>query len=166
MANLKYTLSLRLQQIFDKMLPGFDVWDVCCDHGYLGQNAYFSGSFKEIHFVDQAEHLIESLRHRLQHRPGFFFHPIGAELLQQPVLGNLVIAGVGAELILKIIRELKASQHLQARRLVLGPHKDEAHLQAWLVDIGLDQIYRFTEEVQVTERGRVRRIFVYDLISS
>lgn len=33
-------LSNRLKLIFDQLLPGHAVWDICCDHGYLGSHAY------------------------------------------------------------------------------------------------------------------------------
>lgn len=59
-------LSRRMQYVYDHLLTGSPVWDFCCDHGYLGLNAYSSGDFPQIHFVDQVPHIIEKLESRFR----------------------------------------------------------------------------------------------------
>jgi tRNA (adenine22-N1)-methyltransferase len=163
MANFKSSLSPRLQHIFDRLVPGVDVWDLCCDHGYLGQKALHSGRFARIHFVDQAGHLIEALRHRLIAVSGVSFHGLPAQELSEALTGNVVAAGVGAELICKILGAQSTRGTLQARRLLLGPHKDAEKLQEWLCqDLVFSRDYRFLAKSGVEERGRLREIFIYE----
>ncbi len=162
MANFTRTLSPRLQLIFDQLLPGRDVWDLCCDHGLVGLKAAASEDFCEVHFVDQAAHLVEALRRFQPFLPQAYFHPFSAQELTEPLCGNVVATGVGAELISKIVRSLLLDGRLQADRLILGPHKDEEKLQEWLCqDLVFSESYSLLQICAVRERGRLREIFVF-----
>jgi tRNA (adenine22-N1)-methyltransferase len=59
--NQELKLTPRLQTIFNSLMLGKPVWDLCCDHGYLGLRCYLSKQFPEVHFVDQVEEIITSL---------------------------------------------------------------------------------------------------------
>lgn len=162
MANFQRALSPRLQLLFDQLLPGLDVWDLCCDHGYLGLKAHAAGVFRRIHFVDSARHLIESLQKRFGRHEGLYFHSLPAEKLGEKLQGNVIAAGVGAELICRILHELTASGVLAAERLVLGPHKDAEKLQEWLgQDCVFSASYSLLAVREVFEKGRRREVFVF-----
>ena len=150
--------------IYDQLEPGKPVWDVCCDHGHIGLWAQVSGLFPEVHFVDQAAHLVEKLEalflERLGPGPweGVGFHGVAAENLHVPVTGNLVIAGVGGITAREIIEGLHEDGCLQASRLILAPHGDEE----WLKESDcLIKNYALHSVHSVVEKRRERSIFVY-----
>jgi tRNA (adenine22-N1)-methyltransferase len=167
MPNLKRTLSTRLSFVFSKLLPGEAVWDICCDHGYLGIKAHSSGLFSHVHFVDQVKHLIEPLRELFGETAGASFYALPAQDLPVTLRGNVVIAGVGAELICKIMRAQVEKQILQPARLILVPHKDEEKMQGWLgQDLVFSAQFRLIEKGQVEERGRLRDVFIYEPVGA
>lgn len=151
-------LSTRLQFVYEKLEIGHDVWDLCCDHGYLGIVALKSQKFGHIHFVDQAVHLVEALKARWAQESFARFHAMPAQKLEAPLTGNVVIAGVGGQTISEILGGLKNKGNLKARRLILVPHKDESQLEIWLqenlTEFNLDQ------RLSVKEGPRVRQVFV------
>ncbi|UXR64795.1 class I SAM-dependent methyltransferase [Bdellovibrio bacteriovorus] len=166
-----FKLSRRMQLIFDHLLPGKPVWDFCCDHGYLGLNAYESGLFSEVHFVDQVPHIVEQLEVRFQAE--YFrddaltqagFHSRPGEDLQQPVSGTVVIAGVGAHTILKIVQSLTENGLLSADRLILGPQRDEQMLSDLLQKVLPNTFKTDCEMLSVEERGRNRKLLIFDKI--
>ncbi len=176
-------LSTRLQFIYEQLEPGFDVWDLCCDHGYLGIVAFKSKKFQQVHFVDQAAHLVEALRARWATEADTHFYPCTAEAIDVPLTGNVVIAGVGGQKITEILLGLQSKGHLKARRLVLVPHKDEEAFEHWLelwVGQWIEQPtehstesrlqdsfvgFRLDQRLSVKEGPRVRRVFVLNSIN-
>ncbi|MEN0059032.1 MAG: SAM-dependent methyltransferase [Bdellovibrio sp.] len=164
-----YKLSLRMQLIYDHLLPEHPVWDFCCDHGYMGLNAYASECFSEVHFVDQVPSIISRLQSRFHkeyyqpHHPtqAYFYAQKGEEILS-PICGTLVIAGVGALNIYKILCELHQRGVLQTQRMILGPQRDEKKLH----DLLREKLFSTKQwklyEHQVMERGRVRKLLILD----
>jgi tRNA (adenine22-N1)-methyltransferase len=153
--------------IYDQLQPGLPVWDVCCDHGHVGLWAYVSKQFPEIHFVDQAAHLVKRLEELYQQRlgpgpwQGANFHPVAGQQVAQAVTGNLVIAGVGGITVREIIEGLDKNGKLCASRLVLSPHGDENFLQE---SPALVKNYAMHSKECVQEKTRERPIFVYSKI--
>lgn len=162
-----FKLSPRLQLIYDQLIPGNPVWDFCCDHGYMGLNAYMSGHFPSVHFVDQVRHIIEQLEKRFQedhfqeeHSTQAFFLPLAGEEILTPVEGNVVIAGVGAFTVEKILRAISARGLLRAKRLILCPQGGAEKLFLKLREIP-EFDYEFSnEDCKIDERGRVRKILI------
>lgn len=158
-----------MQLIFDHLIPGEPVWDFCCDHGYMGLNAYESGLFPEVHFVDQVEHIIEKLRarflaeyHRENSGTQAHFHSVPGEEIAMPLRGSLVVAGVGAFTIFCILESLHRRRLLQARRLILCPQRDEHKLRGQIAQINDFGYEVCNEHYQITERGRVRKLLIFD----
>ncbi|MGZ3768309.1 MAG: SAM-dependent methyltransferase [Bdellovibrio sp.] len=164
-------LSRRMQLIFDLLLPDKPVWDFCCDHGYMGLNAYESGRFSEIFFVDKVPHIIEQLRSRflkeyftVEHKTKTYFLADPGEEILRPLYGTMIVAGVGAHTIYKIVESLHQKNILHADRLILGPQKDEEKLQKMLMRLS-EFNYKTSEKlVEVVERGRSRRLLIFDKI--
>jgi tRNA (adenine22-N1)-methyltransferase len=154
-------LSARLQQIYDLLLPGKDVWDLCCDHGYLGIVAHKSRRFSRIHFVDRASHLVESLRLRWQLEQNMFFYPQPVEDLEPVLEGNVVLAGVGGLAMLSILERLERRGRLGAQRIILAPQRDETRLKDGLQSQW--PRYNLDQSLMVQEGPRVRQIFVLNL---
>lgn len=165
---LKTKLSPRLQCFFEQLLPGEDVWDLFCDHGYLGLAALEAGIFKRVYFVDRANHLIQSLQQQLaSFRPESTGDCLAmpAESIAQVVSGTVVMAGIGGMNMLKILKALLLKSNFQPQRLVLSPQRDEElvarALSQGLIpeapDIGLVQV------LHIQEGPRVRKVFVLNL---
>lgn len=166
-------LSRRMQFIFDHLLPDQPVWDLCCDHGYMGLNAYESGRFPVVHFVDQVPEIINKLENRFDAE---YFNPesawqarfwsCSAESLSE-LNGTVIIAGVGAHVILRILKGIAAKKGLITARFILGPQRDEALLVDQLNQWGEFQSnysIRFFCEIQ--EGQRMRKLYVFDRILS
>lgn len=158
------TLSPKLQIIYDHLLPGEDVWDLCCDHGLLGRAALEAGGFDNVYFVDRVPHIIEKLKTRIQpldlaRKARFLAAP--AEELQQPLTGTVVIAGVGAYTAFAILKTLWQKNLLHARRLVLSPQRDDEKLFAWLEDFGEDFSHRYQLKSKQDIREGRRSLWVY-----
>ena len=95
-------LSTRLQIIYDRILPGHPLWDIGCDHGYVGLRAFSSGLCSEVHLVDRALPAIDHLRDQIAERwpngsgKGLRIWHSDAEHDVLPVAhGTVVMAGMG-----------------------------------------------------------------------
>ncbi|KYG67544.1 SAM-dependent methyltransferase [Bdellovibrio bacteriovorus] len=158
-----------MQLIYDQLIPGNPVWDFCCDHGYMGLNAYESGEFPSIHFVDQVRHIIEQLERRFEqehyikdHSAQAFFLPLAGEDLLTPVEGNVVIAGVGAFTIERILRSISSRGLLRAKKLILCPQGRAEKLLQSLPEIPDFDYEIGNEDCQIDERGRIRKLLIFN----
>src|SRR6218665_312292 len=112
-------LSIRLQLVYDHLLPDQDVWDFCCDHGYLGGAAYKSESFKDVYFVDPVTSIMDNLKNRFQtfvykaeNKSNAHFLVQKGESVSQVVQGNVCIVGVGGLMICDILKSLAENKLL------------------------------------------------------
>lgn len=158
-------LSPRLKMLSDFLIEGSDVWDLCCDHGYLGEAALESGLFPRVHFVDRVPDIIERLRSRLNDRLDVskhaVFYSVDAGEISEPLEGTVVLAGVGADRIRQIIGDLLRRQLLHAKRILICPQtKEESVGERYAFEIGLSdwKVSRY----EVMEGSRRRVIFVWD----
>lgn len=162
-------LSARLFTIYHHLLEDQDVWDFCCDHGYLGTAAYQSQKFKNIYFVDPVASIMESLKERFfkfifdsnRLSAAHFLQQTG-QSLQILVEGTACIAGVGGHVIFDILLSLANNHVLKANRLILGPHRDADKLLSWLSQNTIFTNYRLSLQKEITEDGRTHTFFIYD----
>jgi len=161
-------LSARLSAALENSKTGLPLWDICCDHGQLGLQALQNGNFSEVHFVDQVPHIIQKLENLVRRKqtsetPESYFYTQPAENLSRSVSGSVCILGVGGQKIEKILREWDIRGQLQAERLILSPHKDVE----WLKIEILPNIknYKLQKQIDLSERGRLRSLFILDRIS-
>jgi tRNA (adenine22-N1)-methyltransferase len=158
-------LSERLQKASHFILPDLDVWDICCDHGYLGLQAYQSQKFKNIYFVDPVPSIINRLQknfvsyfYQESSLSKAFFLTEKAQDLNQDIEGTICILGVGGGLIENILQAFQLKNILKARRVVLSPHKDIEHFLIFMETLPFVK----TLQVEIVERGRSRQIFIFD----
>lgn len=157
------SLSPRLQTMVDQLKAPFEVWDLCCDHGLVGQVAYSMGCFQKIFFVDKVPHIMNWLEQDFLDRFGFKKRPAKVKFMAEdatdmrlPGVGaNIVIGGVGAFLINRILERIALGPRL---RLVLAPNKNP-HL---VKDKALSQGFILVKEILVLEEGRERWVLVFD----
>jgi tRNA (adenine22-N1)-methyltransferase len=165
-----YRLSERLQIVFNNLNPGQDVWDFCCDHGYLGGAAYKSQNYSDVYFVDQVDSIMNHLKTRFEKfvydensKSRAYFLCQSCENISRPVTGSVSITGVGGLTIFEILNALNKNHFLKAKRLILGPHRDNEKLLKFIAeDVALNK-YTLTKQLMVTEGTRERLIYVFDL---
>lgn len=150
-------LSPRLQAILELGVDGSDFWDICCDHGYLGEAALASGRFHKVHFVDQVPHIIERLRSRLAEESSI--HLCAAECLHVELTGTLVVAGVGGHNIIKMLGNWSERGLLRAERLLLNPLTHIRELRSYLPNL---VEYKEVNSILVREREREREILILE----
>lgn len=164
-------LSRRMQLIYDQLLPGEPVWDFCCDHGYMGLNAYESGVFPQVYFVDQVPEIIERLRTRFTQE--YFkkdfsseahFLSIPGEHVNTPLTGTVVLAGVGAHTIQKILVSAQEKGLLQARRFILCPQNHEHKISSFFLEKHAESYRLCNEHYETMEKGRIRKLLIFDKI--
>lgn len=153
MSRPLFKLEPRLLLCAELMSPSLPLWDVGTDHGYLPIWLIKSGRLNEAYASDLRESPLLSakknaLRYGVAEKIKFFkaeglsgFHP------QEPM--NIVIAGMGGETILSILRgapDLAEFPH----HLVLGPMSSADSLRRGLSSLGLYII----REQAVLDNGR------------
>jgi tRNA (adenine22-N1)-methyltransferase len=161
----KPKFSQRMRILVSYCLAEQEVWDLCCDHGFIGLYAHTLGKFKHIHFVDKQKHIIERLKALLakaevntQHMS---FHSGDAGHIDQFMEGSLILAGVGGSLGCKIIESLVIKNSLNAKRIIFSPHS-QADISCQKL-ISLESFpYHLTHTDELEESGRLRKLFIFD----
>lgn len=148
------SLSLRLQSLLDRCQGGLPLWDLCCDHGLLGLSALKSGRFSQVIFNDIVDHVLEPLRDKVGEDARVICAP--AEDIPEPLTGNIVLAGVGGERILKILLAHSDRGTLKAERIVTCPEKDAE----WFARQNLPG-YSLSDDTTIPHGPGVRRILVF-----
>jgi tRNA (adenine22-N1)-methyltransferase len=147
-----------LRKIYDNLLPNQPVWDLCCDHGLLGEAAIHTGISSEVHFVDQSIPVMETLRRQKQDLVGATFYLLNAAHLPGPVSGSVVISGVGSHTVIKILDNLK---WISSIRLLISSNNKPELLKEYFFRRGWDKY--ITEHTSVEENHRKRLFFRIDL---
>lgn len=164
--NLKTTP--RIQMLLESALVGSPIWDMCCDHGLLGLRALAREEFGEVHFVDQVPSIMKGLELKLQSLSSqgllnfYQLHCQKAESLSVPIEGSCIIAGVGGKTISIILSSLHEADLLYAKRLVLSAHSDEALMLSYFESDKFKKVYRMVEKKEVSDRLKIRSIYVLD----
>lgn len=158
---------MRLETIVKALGHPAECWDFCCDHGLVGRAVLLESSRTQVHFVDQVDELIASLRVRVEqeHTPEeqarAKFWTCDAGLIDQPVRGSVAIAGVGAYTIFGILESLITRGMFHADKVVLSPHKNEEWLFSSLSTVLPHDVWECEALFEVEERGRIRPIWVF-----
>ncbi len=163
-----HRLSERLNIAFRCLLPHKDVWDICCDHGYLATAAYKSNLFKNIYFVDQVSEIMKNLETRFnQYAFNFdikskaFFLQTDASKITTEINGTVCILGVGGLTIIHILKSLLTDERLKAERLILSPHRDEEKVVQFIKEFA--QTYKLNSIESVLENKKIRKLYIFDL---
>lgn len=164
-------LSERLTTVYENLLPEKDVWDICCDHGYLGKAAYKNANFTHVYFVDRVPEIIDRLKIKFQKSvfktdsavKATFICTDGQDL-NLNVTGTVCITGVGGSTVFKILDGLAKNNFLNADRLILGPHRDEINLLELIKNSSRLNKYRLKAEIKIIENNFKRSLFILDKI--
>ncbi len=167
----KPKLSPRMQIFLDQGIAGLPFWDICCDHGYIGIGALKSDKFSEVHFVDQVPHIMDRLEKLFLQSPHlkphyrYFFHRLPGEAIEVEIFGSFLVAGVGGATATSILKSLLERKNLKAHRLLISPHMDEKILLTFTTEKIFKVQYQFIEKIEIEEAGRVRPLYIFDLIA-
>lgn len=164
-------LSERLTSVYENLIPGKDVWDICCDHGYLGIAAYKNANFTHIYFVDRVPEIMDRLKIQFQKS---IFKPDSAvkatfictagQDIGTNVTGTVCITGVGGSAVFKILDGLAKNNYLNADRLILGPHRDEMNLLELIKNSARLNQYHLKSEIKIVENDYKRSLFILDKV--
>jgi tRNA (adenine22-N1)-methyltransferase len=159
-------LSARLQIFYDRILAGQPLWDIGCDHGYLGLHAHRNGLCGEVHLVDRSPTVLEKLRRQVEVRwpagpgEGLRIWQLDAEQEALPVVGGTVVmAGLGIGTVLRIMARSFAGKVPAGVRLVLAPTLREELLRLQLRAQG----WYLQHEELYSEAGHVRQLQVWEI---
>ncbi|WP_417882761.1 tRNA (adenine(22)-N(1))-methyltransferase [Vibrio rumoiensis] len=156
-------LSKRLQHI-ESIIPNHyqHIWDCCCDHGFLGAALLQRQAAPFIHFVDIVPELTSLVQTRLEQ---FFAHsasqwqvycqdvktlPLDKSAGKQLV----IIAGVGGDLMIEIIRTLYQQYSHLAIDYLLCPVYQQFNLRQTLVELNMS----LKQEHLIEDKGRFYEI--------
>ncbi len=162
-------LSRRMKCFIDNALKNEPLWDICCDHGYVGIKALETSQFTEVHFVDQIPHIMDRLETlikeywRIKPEHNYTLHAMSGEDIEVDIYGTMLIAGVGGLTIKTIISSLLKKDKLHARRLLLSPHTDEKTLIQLLDEVEFKNLYHLTDKILLPEGKRIKPLYIVDL---
>jgi tRNA (adenine22-N1)-methyltransferase len=173
-------LSDRLLTLADSVRPGFPLWDICCDHGYLGLWLFQKQKIPHLYLVDESVKVIETLLENLK-KETFYTSAVfqehsatlghkeqsiqvrlesGEKIPVNQLSGNIVIAGVGSYTVIHMLESWLSQGHtLQDNdRIIICAHKNVDHLRAWLHD----KPYHFHSELLIKEKTRFREVIILE----
>ena len=158
-------LSTRLQIIYDRILPGQPLWDIGCDHGYVGLQALGNGLCSEVHLVDRSPPAIAKLHDQVAERwsdgpaKGLRIWHSDAEHDLLPVArGTVVMAGVGNFTVLRIMARVFAGKVPTGVRLVVACTLKEELLRVQLGRLG----WCLQHEELYGEAGHMRQVLAWE----
>src|SRR6476661_2613415 len=124
--------SLRLTKLHSYHSTEENIWDIGCDHGYLGSSFKDSEIVKAIHLVDPSGPVIQNLKDSYISVPNLKIHHQEGQYLFIDSNSNLIfIAGMGGKEIGEIISHL-LPQLDSTSKFVISPHRKILELRALL----------------------------------
>lgn len=144
-----------------------DFWDICCDHGYVGLYALRQNRFQHIYFVDPVKTIMERLKNLLDQvkvdPASYTLHVKKGEELHLPLLGNVLIAGVGGKTVETIVTALLEKKLLKAKKLLLSPNTDQTAFLNLLQSELFQKYYQLDKKVELDEGGFIKTLFVFNM---
>lgn len=167
-------LRPRLLRVLSYVRDGDVLWDIGCDHGYLGMRALLDKNLSKLICVDQSPRVIENLKKRmalenlppqvrqdvLQRIPDYEDKDIrhicadAASLKPEPISGTVVIAGMGAKAIIRILNEFVCKNWRPHTQLLLIPNAERQRLREALQEMQLH-----VQEESIQDGKRVFYLF-------
>ena len=168
-------LSQRLKTIDSFVTRKYDhIWDCCCDHGLLGQALLKRNAATTVHFVDVVESLMVNVQSQLER----FFpeNNVGASwkvhclnVAALPIASAdtvtathlIIIAGVGGELVIELVKAIKEANPNHHMEFLLCPVHHNYKVRQALIRMGFGLIdealllenKRFYEVMHVSQQA-------------
>ncbi|MBQ4833317.1 tRNA (adenine(22)-N(1))-methyltransferase TrmK [Pseudoalteromonas sp. MMG010] len=168
------SLSKRLSAINMRVTAPTDVvWDCCCDHGQLGLSLLARDAAKQIRFVDIVPDIMHQLTKKLSGLNNLspscnktqswqvLCQDVGNIRLDDNAQHVIIIAGVGGELLLELVKQIVANNdhtNLANSRFIVCPVLHTYHLREGLKQLGFGLLHeqivlenkRFYEVLEVS----------------
>lgn len=165
-------LDKRLRHLYEWVDPlnQYDhIWDLCCDHGYLGLHLAKSSQLmhSQIHLVDCVPEIMDRLRKKYTASDygNIHFHLDDAATMSYEGQSHLVIiAGVGGDTVEKILMGVLTSIHRKVGatlHVLLSPNTNTYAVRQFCWRYNLQLI----DELFVTENGRHYEHMFFELVS-
>ena len=163
--NIILKLSPRLNSIFEwiqqakKQKPYDEIWDCCCDHGYLGINILSAKLCEKLIFVDQLPHIIKNLQDKLQSfemsNHEFIVADAGNLKFDSTQKHLVILAGVGGECSVDIIQRIEKEHKNIEIDYIICPSASQLFLRKYLHE----EKFNSLDEKIVCEKNRCYEIF-------
>ena len=135
-------LSARLNHLFDHIMqfhqqsPYDDLWDLCCDHGFLGMKLFEHTQNSQIHLVDQVPVIVEILKNKYEEytdtRVLFKTQDATKISLDTHKRHLIVIAGVGGETALDILKAITRNNIHAQMDFAISPNSHLFELRSFM----------------------------------
>ena len=150
-------LSKRLKSIEEMITTNYShVWDCCCDHGLLGASLLSNNVAGHIHFVDIVPELMQTLNSKLYNfysDKQWTTHCLDvATIPLEQYKGNhlIIIAGIGGDLMIKLINTIYNKHPTLTFDLLLCPVHHQYNLRKQLIING----FNCKDETLIKENNR------------
>jgi tRNA (adenine22-N1)-methyltransferase len=143
-------LDKRLTAIAELVREGATVCDVGTDHAYLPCFLARSGKYGQVYACDLNPKPLEFARAQIAHQGADVILIQSDGLAEVPVCDDVIIAGMGGELIAEIVGRIPQGFRTANLRLILQPMTRAQHLRHGLAESGFEVI---TEKI-VRENNR------------
>ncbi|WP_220718246.1 tRNA (adenine(22)-N(1))-methyltransferase [Agarivorans litoreus] len=159
-------LSQRLAAISQQINQHYqDIWDCCCDHGLLGADLVKRNSADCVHFVDSVPQICLQLEQQLQRYLPYSSSSLTApwqvhcqDVAQLKLSENdnqlVIIAGVGGELCIQLLKGILVHNHTVDFELIICP----VHYQYELRQFLLSNRFGLIDEQLIEENQRYYEI--------
>ena len=138
------SLSPRLQALFDvvervQQHDRYDnVWDCCCDHGYLGIKVLSEGCCETVYFVDQIPHITQDLEGKLSSYPMSRYAVITKDAGALEFSSNqrhlVILAGVNGKSAISIVNTIMANHAHEQIDFLLCPTNAQYDVREYLLE--------------------------------
>ena len=131
-------LSKRLQAVADMVTPGYVVADVGTDHGYVPIYLVKNNIAPKAYAMDINEGPLQKAKQNIK-KEGLekeidTILSDGMKGLKPDTAESVIIAGMGGELIVRILKESKVNDTLS--EMVLSPHRDVDLVRTYIIESG------------------------------
>lgn len=164
---MKYNLGPRLLHLSSFYSHEQEIWDIGCDHGFLGLSFLQSEAVSSIYLVDPSKKVIDQLITNLKDSyitiPSkvSVIHEKGQNLkLKSDIKKIIYIAGMGGKEIIGILDHLRP-QLSSDDSVIISPHKNILELRKYLLESEL----RLKDESVISENGRFYQVLCLSLFS-
>jgi tRNA A22 N-methylase len=157
-------LNKRLSAIAELVREGVTVCDVGTDHAFLPCELARSGKCEKVYASDLNPKPLEFAKSQIEHQGADVTLLLSNGLDSYPVLHgsvDIIIAGMGGELIAEIVEGVPKNIRNENLRLILQPMTKQEDLRTALLDMG----YEIILEKKVSENNRIFTI-IYGKLSN
>lgn len=131
------------------------IWDLCCDHGLIGESFIRKENIREVHFVDCVPHIVDKLEKRMTATSSDFkccYYALDAA--KTPIynsnLESVIIAGIGGYKLMDILSAMIEKYEYLKPEFIISAHKNWDKVKNFLVTNN----FEILEESVVEDRSK------------